>query len=36
MNIKSKSRAAILACLMLAVAWGNAGAADIPVVTGEQ
>ena len=36
MNIKPQSRAAILACLMLAVAWSNASAADIPVVTGEQ
>jgi len=36
MNIKPQSRTAILACLMLAVAWSNAGAADIPVVTGEQ
>lgn len=25
-----------LACMTLAVAWGNAGAAEIPVVTGEQ
>lgn len=36
MNIKPQSRTAILACLMLAVAGSNAGAADIPVVTGEQ
>ncbi|MDS4021856.1 MAG: hypothetical protein RKR03_15360 [Candidatus Competibacter sp.] len=37
MTAKPQLRTAMfLACLTLAVAWGNAGAADIPVVTGEQ
>jgi len=36
MTIKPQSRTAIfLACLMLASAWSHAGAADIPVITGE-
>jgi hypothetical protein len=36
MTIKPQSRTAIfLAYLMLASAWSNAGAADIPVITGE-
>jgi hypothetical protein len=36
MTIKPQLRTAIfLACLMLASAWSNAGAADIPVITGE-
>jgi hypothetical protein len=37
MTTKRQFRTAMfLACMTLAVAWGNAGAADIPVVTGEQ
>jgi len=36
MTIKPQSRTAIfLACLMLASVWSHAGAADIPVITGE-
>ena len=37
MTTKRQLRTAMfLACMTLAVTWGNAGAADIPVVTGEQ
>ncbi|MDG4561897.1 MAG: hypothetical protein P9E88_11440 [Candidatus Competibacter sp.] len=37
MTTKRQLRTAMfLVCLTLTVAWGNAGAADIPVVTGEQ
>jgi len=37
MATKRQLRTAVfLACMTLAVAWGNAGAAEIPVVTGEQ
>ena len=37
MTIKPQSRTAIfLACLVLALTWSHAGAADIPVITGEQ
>lgn len=37
MATKRQFRTAMfLACLTLAVTWGKAGAADIPVVTGEQ
>lgn len=37
MATKRQLRTAVfLACMALAVAWGNAGAAEIPVVTGEQ
>jgi hypothetical protein len=36
MTIKPQSRTAIfLACLVLALTWSHAGAADIPVITGE-
>lgn len=36
MTIKPKSRTAIfLACLVLVLTWSHAGAADIPVITGE-
>ena len=36
MTTKRPLRTAMfLACMTLAVAWGNAGAADIPVITGE-
>ncbi|MDG4551494.1 MAG: hypothetical protein P9F19_18750 [Candidatus Contendobacter sp.] len=37
MTTKRQLRTAMfLACLTLAVTWSNAGAADIPVITGEQ
>lgn len=37
MATKRQLRTAVfLACMTLTVAWGNAGAAEIPVVTGEQ
>ena len=37
MTTKRQLRTAMfLACMTLVVAWSNAGAADIPVVTGEQ
>jgi hypothetical protein len=37
MTIKPQSRTAIfLACLVLALTWSHVGAADIPVITGEQ
>jgi hypothetical protein len=37
MVIKPQSRTAIfLACLVLALTWSHVGAADIPVITGEQ